>query len=137
MPAAVQWRTASPRRDVRLFRKTRFSAASGSITISFFSLAGFSFLVTQYFQFVKAYSPIGAGVRLLPVASSIAVAAVVGTKLAVRVGNKAVVATGLAAWGLALLWISAVSASTSYLEIVGQMILGGGGLGLITAPATE
>jgi hypothetical protein len=55
----------------------------------------------------------------------------------VRVGNKAVVATGLAAWGLALLWISAVSASTSYLEIVGQMILGGGGLGLITAPATE
>jgi EmrB/QacA subfamily drug resistance transporter len=133
----VESRTARPMLDVRLFRNPRFSAASGSITISFFSLAGFSFLVTQYFQFVKAYSPFGAGVRLLPVASSIAVAAVVGTKLAVRVGNKAVVATGLAAWGLALLWISAVSASTSYLEIVGQMILGGGGLGLITAPATE
>ncbi|HEX3541501.1 MAG TPA: MFS transporter, partial [Acidimicrobiales bacterium] len=115
----------------------RFSAASGSITISFFSLSGFSFLLTQYFQFVHGYSPFGTGVRLLPVATSIAVAAVVGTKLAVRIGNKAVVAGGLALWGIALVWISALSASTSYLEIVGQMILAGGGLGLITAPATE
>jgi EmrB/QacA subfamily drug resistance transporter len=134
---AVEARVDRPMLDVGLFRNPRFSAASGSITISFFSLAGFSFLVTQYFQFAHGYSPFETGVRLLPVASSIAIAAVVGTKLAVRVGNKAVVASGLALWGIALLWISTVSVSTSYLEIVGQMILGGGGLGLITAPATE
>jgi EmrB/QacA subfamily drug resistance transporter len=133
----VEARTDRPMLDVRLFRNPRFSAASGSITIGFFSLAGFSFLVTQYFQFVKGFTPLGAGVRLLPVAVSIAVASVAGTKLAVAVGNKAVVATGLALWGVALLWISSVSASTSYLEIVGQMLLGGGGLGLISAPATE
>jgi len=126
-----------PMLDVGLFRNLRFTAASGSITIGFFTLAGFTFLITQYFQFVKAYSPLGTGVRLLPVATSIAVAAVVGTKLAVRIGNKAVVATGLASFGLALLWISTASASTHYIEIVGQMILGGGGLGLVTAPATE
>ena len=133
----VERRTDRPMLDVGLFRNPRFTAASGSITIGFFTLAGFTFLITQYFQFVKGYSPLGTGVRLLPVASSIAVAAIVGTKLAVRVGNKAVVASGLALFGLALLWISTVSASTSYLEIVGQMIMGGGGLGLITAPATE
>jgi hypothetical protein len=123
--------------DVSLFRNPRFTAASGSITIGFFVLAGFTFLITQYFQFVKGYTPLGTGVRLLPVAISIAVAAVVGTKLAVRVGNKAVVAAGLAMFGLAVLWISTASASTAYIEIVGQMLLGGGGLGLITAPATE
>jgi EmrB/QacA subfamily drug resistance transporter len=134
---AVESHVDRPMLDVGLFRNPRFSAASGSITISFFSLAGFTFLVTQYFQFVHGYSPLGTGVRLLPVAGSIAVAAVVGTKLAVRVGNKAVVASGLAMWAIALLWISTVSASTTYLEIAGQMILGGGGLGLITAPATE
>jgi EmrB/QacA subfamily drug resistance transporter len=133
----VERRVARPMLDVRLFRNPRFTAASGSITIAFFCLAGFTFLVTQYFQFIKSYSPLGTGVRLLPVASSIAIAAIVGTKLAVRIGNKAVVASGLALWGVALLWISTVSASTSYIEIVGQMILGGGGLGLITAPATE
>jgi EmrB/QacA subfamily drug resistance transporter len=133
----VEARVARPMLDVRLFRNPRFSAASGSITIGFFSLAGFSFLVTQYFQFIKGFTPLGTGVRLLPVAASIAVASVAGTKLAVRVGNKAVVASGLALWGVALLWISSVSSSTTYLEIVGQMLLGGGGLGLITAPATE
>jgi EmrB/QacA subfamily drug resistance transporter len=133
----VERRVAQPMLDVRLFRNPRFTAASGSITIGFFTLAGFTFLITQYFQFVQGYTPLGTGVRLLPVATSIAVAAIVGTKLAVRVGNKAVVATGLAMFGAALLWIATVDASTPYIAIVGQMLLGGGGLGLITAPATE
>ena len=133
----VELRVPRPMLDVGFFRNPRFTAASGSITIGFFTLAGFTFLITQYFQFVKGYAPLETGVRLLPVAISIAVAAVAGTKLAVRIGNKAVVASGLAMWGLALLWISTVDASTSYVIIAGQMILGGGGLGLITAPATE
>jgi len=133
----VERRMARPMLDVRLFRNARFTAASASITIGFFALAGFSFLVTQYFQFVKGYSPLGTGIRLLPVASSIALAALAGTGLAVRVGNKAVVAAGLAMFGAAMLWIGTVSAGTSYVEIVGQMLLGGAGLGLIGAPATE
>jgi EmrB/QacA subfamily drug resistance transporter len=133
----TEQRMAHPMLDVRLFRNLRFTAASGSITIGFFVLAGFSFLITQYFQFVKAYSPLGTGVRILPVAISIAVTSVAGTKLAVRIGNKAVVAAGLTLWGVALLWIATNSASTSYLVLVGQMVIGGGGLGLISAPATE
>ena len=133
----VERRLDRPMLDVRLFRNPRFTAASGSITIGFFTLAGFTFLITQYFQFVKGYTPFGTGLRLLPVASSVAVAAVVGTKLAVRIGNKAVVASGLALFGTALWWISTASASTPYIVIVGQMLMGGGGLGLITAPATE
>ena len=126
-----------PMLDVGLFRNLRFTATSGSITIAFFTLAGFTFLITQYFQFVKGYGPLGTGVRLLPVASSIAVASVLGTRLAVRIGNKAVVAAGLASFGAVLFWIAVNTASTSYLVIVMQMLVGGGGLGLITAPATE
>jgi EmrB/QacA subfamily drug resistance transporter len=128
---------AHPMLDVGLFRNPRFTAASGSITIGFFTLAGFSFLITQYFQFVKAFTPLGTGVRLLPVATAIAVASLLGTKLAVRVGNKAVVASGLAMFGATLLWIATDTASTSYLVLAGQMLLGGAGLGLVTAPATE
>src|SRR5690348_9698505 len=68
----VESHTERPMLDVSLFRNARFTAASGSITIAFFTLTGFSFLITQYFQFVKSYSPFGTGVRLLPVAVSIA-----------------------------------------------------------------
>jgi EmrB/QacA subfamily drug resistance transporter len=133
----VERRAARPMLDVGLFRNLRFTAASGSITIGFFALAGFTFLITQYFQFVKAYTPLGTGVRLLPVATSIAVAALAGTRLAMRIGNKAVVAAGLALFGIGLLWIATDNAATSYLVLAVQMLFGGGGLGLITAPATE
>jgi EmrB/QacA subfamily drug resistance transporter len=133
----VERRMACPMLDVRLFRNPRFTAASGSIAIAFLTLAGFTFLITQYFQFIQGYTPLGTGVRLLPVATAIAIASLMGTRLAVRTGNKAVVAVGLALWGATLLWVATNDASTSYLTIAGQMILGGGGLGLITAPATE
>jgi hypothetical protein len=129
--------TARPMLDVGLFRNMRFTAASGSITIAFFTLTGFSFLITQYFQFVKTYSPLQTGVRLLPVAIALAVAAISGTKLAVRLGNKAIVATGLALFGLDLFWMAANSASTPYSVLAAQMIVGGGGVGFVTAPATE
>jgi hypothetical protein len=74
------------------------------------------------------------------VAISIAVAAVLGTRLAVRVGNKAVVTVGLLSFAAALLWIASFmphGQSTSYLTIAATMVLGGGGLGLLSAPATE
>ncbi len=55
-----------------------------------------------------------------------------------RVGTSRVVATGLGLMSIAFLWIGATAqADTSYLEIVGQMIVLGAGLGLTTAPATE
>src|SRR5207245_2472073 len=88
-------RVPAPMLDIGLFRNPRFTAASGSVTIAFFALFGFIFLITQYFQFIKHYGPLSAGVHLLPVASSVGVASVIGTKLAVRFGTKVVVASGL------------------------------------------
>src|ERR1700757_5274739 len=44
--------TDEPMLDVRLFANPRFTAASGSVTVAFFSLFGFIFLMTQYFQFI-------------------------------------------------------------------------------------
>ena len=52
---------AHPMLDVRLFRNPRFSVASGAVTISFFTLFGFIFLITQYFQFVRGYGPLSTG----------------------------------------------------------------------------
>jgi hypothetical protein len=107
------------------------------VTITFFSLMGFIFLVTLYFQFLKGYGPLSTGVRLLPVATTVGITSVVGTSLAVRAGTKLVVAAGLVSLAVGLAWTSSASASTSYLTIVGQMVLIGSGIGLTSAPATE
>ena len=133
----LERRTGHPMLDVGLFRNPRFTAASGSVAISFFALQGFIFLVTQYFQFIKAFSPLGTGVRLLPVATAVAVASVAGTRLAVRAGNKVIVASGLLLFAAGLLWTATVSASTSYATIALQMLVLGTGMGLTSAPATE
>jgi EmrB/QacA subfamily drug resistance transporter len=130
-------RAKSPMLDVNIFRNLRFSAASVSVTVSFFALAGFIFLVTQYFQFLLGYGPLETGFRLLPVATSVAISSVVGTQLAVRFGTKFVVGGGLVLLSIAYGWISTVSVDTSYLEIAGQMVVLGSGMGLTSAPATE
>jgi hypothetical protein len=134
---AAERRIQHPMLDVNLFRNPRFTAASGSVTIAFFALQGFVFLITQYFQFVKQYTPLGTGVRLLPVAVSLALGAVLGTRFAVRVGNKAVVGAGLLLFSAGLLWSSTGSSTTSYAVIAAQMVALGAGMGLTSAPATE
>ena len=126
-----------PLLDVALFRNPRFTAASVSVAISFFALQGFIFLVTQYFQFVKDYSPLTTGVRLLPVAFCVALASVLGTRLAVRIGNKVVVTAGLVLFAAGLAWTSTAAQGTSYGIISAQMVVLGLGMGLTSAPATE
>ena len=135
----VTWelRVEHPLLPVRIFENLRFSAASISVTSAFFALFGFVFLITQYFQLIRGYTPLQAGVRTLPVAFSIALASVLSPLLVHRVGTKLVVAGGLASMAIGFLWVSTASAATPYLEIVGQMILLGAGLGSTTAPATE
>jgi EmrB/QacA subfamily drug resistance transporter len=137
--AFIAWerRAAAPMLDVALFRNLRFSAASGAVTITFFSLMGFIFLVTLYFQFLKDYGPFETGVRLLPVATLTGITSVLGTGLAVRSGTKLVVTGGLISLAAGLVWTSTASASTSYLTIAAQMVLIGSGIGLTSAPATE
>ncbi len=137
--AFVGWerQCRAPMLDVGLFRNLRFSAASGAVSITFFSLLGFIFLVTLYFQFLKGYEPLSTGVRLLPVATMVGITSIVGTSLAVRAGTKLVVAGGLLSLAAGLTWTSSASESTDYTTIVGQMVLIGSGIGLTSSPATE
>jgi EmrB/QacA subfamily drug resistance transporter len=133
----AELRTATPMIDMSLFRNPRFTAASASVAIAFFALLGFIFLMTQYFQVVRGYSALDTGVRLLPVAVSVGVASVVGTRLAVRIGNKVIVGGGMLLFSAALAWISNASQDTPYSIIAVQMVLLGVGMGFTQAPATE
>jgi EmrB/QacA subfamily drug resistance transporter len=135
----VRWERSrpDPMFDVRLFANLRFSAASTAVTLAFFALFGFIFLITQYFQQLRDYGALATGVRILPVAISIAVSSVVASRLVVRFGNKAVVATGLISFATAFAWIALSSSLVKYDLIAMQMVLLGTGLGLTSTAATE
>src|SRR5262249_59035306 len=67
----VWWelRTRVPMLDLRWFQHRALSVGSAGMMLSFFALYGMMFLLTQYLQLVHGYSPLGAAVRLMPIAA--------------------------------------------------------------------
>ena len=93
----VRWeqRSAHPMLDMSVFRNPRFSSASSTITLTFFALFGSMFLMTQYWQLVHGYSPLEAGVRLVPHAITMMIVAPLSARFVERLGTKRVVTAGL------------------------------------------
>ncbi len=135
----VAWerRSDHPMLDVRIFTNLRFTAGSLSVSFAFFALFGFIFMVTQYFQFVRGYDTLEAGVRTVPFALFTGIAAPLSATLAHRFGTKSIVAAGLLSMAVGFAWTTFDQVDSSYWLIVGQMMFMGGGLGLVNAPATE
>jgi EmrB/QacA subfamily drug resistance transporter len=139
LAAFVLWErhTPHPMLNLSFFKNPRFTTASASISVLFFTLFGVIFLMTQYFQFVLGYSPLQAGVRLLPLALTIMVVAPLSARIVERIGTKIVVATGLFIVALSVLLYVQLEASTHYGSIFWRLMLFAVGMGLTMAPATE
>ena len=137
--ALLELRTEGPLLDVRVFKIPRFSGGALSISVAFFCLFGFIFLITQYFQFVKGYSTLSAGVHTLPFAIVAAVFTPIAAVVALKVGSRLVVTTGLLLMGGGLVVAAFNSeADTSYFgPIIVAMVLLALGLSSITAPTAE
>jgi DHA2 family multidrug resistance protein-like MFS transporter len=133
-----QARRPDPMLDVRLFRNPRFSAASAAIALAFFGLFGFIFMITQYFQIVRGYDPLGAGIATLPFAFVTAGFSPVAMLLMRRFGTKLVVAAGLVMMSAGFLVAATTAVDSPYWgKIIIAMALMAAGLGLTTGPATE
>jgi EmrB/QacA subfamily drug resistance transporter len=139
LAAFILWeqRNDHPMLDVGVFTRPRFTAGSVSITIAFFGLFGFIFLVTQYFQFVRGYSPLSAGVHTVPFAVFTAIAAPNSARLVNWVGTKVVVTGGLVSMAIGLAIAGSLPVDVPYWAIVISMGFISSGLGLVMAPATE
>ncbi len=136
----VLWESTrpDPLLDVRLFTNPRFSAAAGAISIAFFGLFGFIFMVTQYFQAVQGWGPLRAGLCTLPFAIVTMVFSPVAILLMRWVGTTKVVVVGLwlMASGFGLAATAGVD-SPYWGIIVTSMSLMAAGLAFVSGPATE
>ncbi len=136
----VWWeaRRTDPLFDVTLFTNARFSAASGAIAAAFFGLFGFIFLITQYFQIVRGYGVLEAGVATLPFAVVIGSLSPVAIVLMKRFGTTAVVAAGLGLMSSGFVLAAGSGVDSAYWgRIVVSMVLMAAGLALTTGPSTE
>ncbi len=137
--AFVLWErhTRFPMLDMNFFRNPRFSAASGAIMLTFFAMFGSLFLLTQFLQSILGYTPLEAGIRLLPMAGVMMVISPLSAKFVERIGSKIVVATGLSVAGVGLVIASRLTAGASYPEVLAALVVLAVGMALVMPPATE
>jgi EmrB/QacA subfamily drug resistance transporter len=139
LAAFVAWelRREDPMVPVTLFRDGRFSAASLSVTLVFFSLFGALFLLTQILQFVLSYSPLEAGASALPFAVTVGVTSPIAAVVSKRVGAKLPVAAGLGLMAAGLAIMSSSTAASGFWHYVLATVLMAAGMGFAMAPATD
>lgn len=130
-------RIAEPMLDVRLFRDRRFTAASLSVTLAFFSLMGALFFLTQYLQGVRGLSALETGVRFIPIAIGIIAVSPISAVLTTRLGARVVVAAGLSVTAAGLALMSTLGLAPSDLQVSTILVVIAAGLALAMTPATD
>jgi EmrB/QacA subfamily drug resistance transporter len=138
--AFVAWelRTPAPMLPMRLFRSRGFSATNAASSLMFFGMFGSVFLLAQFLQTVQHYSPVQAGLRILPwTAMPVLIAPVAGI-VSDRIGGRPVVALGLALQAVGLAWVAAVtSPDVAYSALVPAFVISGVGMSLFFAPVAN
>ncbi|HUK95801.1 MAG TPA: MFS transporter [Gaiellaceae bacterium] len=131
-------RAEAPMLPLRFFRNRTFSAANAASLLMFFGMFGSIFLLAQFFQTVQGYSPLQAGLRILPwTAMPILVAPLAGA-LSDRIGGRPLIVVGLALQAAGLAWIALVSTPTvPYSELVVPFVLSGIGMAMYFAPVAN
>jgi EmrB/QacA subfamily drug resistance transporter len=138
LAAFAAWERASshPMLNLKFFRKRAFSAAICSVGLATLGLFGALFVLTQFLQFNLGYTPLQAGIRVLPAAAAIAVVAPLSTVLLRAIGTKLTAAAGLLVISAGLWQISQATVTSTYLNTVAGMIMLGIGAGLAIPSAT-
>ena len=136
--AVHETRTKTPMLPMHFFRNRTFAATNGVSLAMYFGAFGSIFLLAQYFQVARGYSPLEAGIRTLPwTAMPIFVAPVAGI-LSDRIGSRPLMATGLALQAAGLSWIATVTGpTTAYALLVPGFVLTGSGMAMVFAPAAN
>ncbi|MEZ0065521.1 EmrB/QacA subfamily drug resistance transporter [Streptacidiphilus sp. MAP12-20] len=135
--AFVAWeaRTAHPLLPLRLFRSRAFTAVNLASMLMSLGMFGSIFLLSQFLQNVQGYSPMSAGVRMLPWTGMPMLVAPLAGILAGRIGGRIVIATGLAMQAIGLGWFAViVAAHMSYVSQIPALVLSGTGMALFFAP---
>jgi EmrB/QacA subfamily drug resistance transporter len=138
--AFVLWelRTATPMLPMRFFKNRTFTLTNAASLFMYFGMFGSIFLLSQFFIFEQGYSPLDAGLRVLPWTAMPMLVAPIAGALSDRIGGARIMAVGLALQAAGLAWIATVSTpDVPYSELVAPFVLSGIGMGLFFAPVAN
>ncbi|NUS57034.1 MAG: DHA2 family efflux MFS transporter permease subunit [Streptomycetaceae bacterium] len=135
---AYENRTAEPMLPMTMFKDRAFTALTFSGLLMFAGVFGSIFLLTQYFQGVQGFSPLGAGLRILPWTAMPVIVAPLAGPLAAKIGGRPLVIAGLAMSATGLAWFALVaSPHVTYAEQIPALVLCGLGMSLYFIPTAS
>lgn len=129
-------RTEDPLLDMRLFLNRGLSAGSVAITVTFGSMVGMLFLLTQYFQFAQGYSPLQSGLRVTPIALGFVVGAVLSDNLVKRYDVRVIMRAGLIMVAAAFAAVSQTVGDAPYVALGASLFAVGFAMSFVLTPAT-
>ncbi len=130
--------TSHPMLPIRFFRNLSFTGANIAVAMLTFCLFGALFFLSQFFQSVQGYSPLEAGVRILPMALMAMVASGLSSRLSERFGIKIVTSIGLLISACGFLYMASLAvADIPYGVAVVGLSITALGIGLAMPVATD
>ncbi|MDI3317384.1 MAG: MFS transporter [Bacillota bacterium] len=135
----VLWesRTAQPMLDLSLFRSRLLSAAYASTWLNGIARGSITFLLVFYFQGVRGYDPVTAGVLLAPFAIAMLVLSPISGWLSDRYGSRELASLGLVITGVGLMGLARTGVRTPIATLAAWMAVAGAGSGLFNSPNTN
>ena len=136
----VLWelRTAEPMLPMRFFQNRVFTLANVASLLMFFGMFGSIFLLSQFFQSVQGYSPLGSGLRILPWTIMPMFVAPIAGALSDRIGGARLMGVGLTLQAGGLGSLAAISTPTTpYWHLVVPFMVSGIGMAMFWAPVAN
>jgi DHA2 family methylenomycin A resistance protein-like MFS transporter len=115
----------------RLFALT--SLVGLLVNVAFYGLI---FVFSLYFQRVNGLSPLQTGLAFVPMMGMVLPANLVAARISERIGAPAAIAIGGVLAALGCVALLGIEPGTSYFKTLAQLMIIGGGLGLLVPPLT-
>jgi EmrB/QacA subfamily drug resistance transporter len=131
---AIERWSRHPMLDLSLFRKPAFTGAQIVAFCLHAAMFSMFLYIVLYLQNVLGYSPLEAGLRLLPVSLLSFLAAPLAGKLAERTGVRPFLGAGLILVGCGLLLMGGIAPSDDWTTLLAGLVVAGVGIGFVNPP---
>lgn len=135
----IRWesQTTHPMIEGALLRNRAFAMGSAAAAVAGLALFALLFTIPLYLQLVQGHTPMGTGLRLLPVVLGLVIGAGAGDRLARAFRHRAPIVTGLLLTAAALTVGARTAADSGYPFVATWLAAAGIGIGMTLAPATD
>ena len=132
----IERRSKEPLMPLSIFKNRNRSGSFAMMLCIGIALFSMFYFLTQYLQNVLGWSPIRTGVGFLPMTAGIIVAAGLASRYVGKIGIRVPLLVGPAAATIGMLWITRITVTSSYLDILGPLVVIALGMGFSFVPLT-